>query len=123
MSAADGPHHARHDLDETIHQPVRFSIAATLYHAERVDFGFLRRHLDVTESNLSRHLAALEEAGYVLADKVFEGKRARTWLSLTATGRSAFEGHIDALNRIVAWPEQDRGENRARVLGSAPRAR
>jgi DNA-binding MarR family transcriptional regulator len=101
VSNDEGAHHPRHDLDETIHQPVRFSIVAMLYHAERADFGFLRRHVDVTESNLSRHLAALEEAGYVLMDKVFERKRARTWLSLTAAGRAAFEGHIDALNRIV----------------------
>jgi DNA-binding MarR family transcriptional regulator len=99
-------------LDETIHQPVRFSIVAMLCHAERADFGFLRRHVDVTESNLSRHLAALEEAGYVLVDKVFERKRARTWLSLTAAGRAAFEGHIDALNRIAGRP----------VAASAPRS-
>lgn len=93
--------HARHDLDETIHQPVRLSVVATLYHAQRVDFAFLRRHLDVTESNLSRHLSALEEAGYVLVDKVFERKRPRTWLSLTPSGRRAFESHLDALRRIV----------------------
>jgi len=77
------------------------SVVGTLYHAQRVAFAFLQRHLDVTESNLSRHLSALEEAGYLLIDKVFEHRRARTWLSLTPAGRTAFESHLDALRRIV----------------------
>ncbi len=74
---------------------------ATLNHAERVDFAFLREHLALGESNLSRHLSALEEAGYVRIEKVFERKRPRTWLSLTPGGREAFERHIEALRRIV----------------------
>ena len=93
---------ARLDLNELIHQPVRLSIMATLAHAERVDFAFLREHLEVGESNLSRHLTALEEAGYVLIDKVFERKRARTWLSLTPIGQQAFRAHVAALQRLVA---------------------
>lgn len=111
LSVADAAaRHARHDLDELIHQPVRFSIVATLYHAARVDFAFLREHLDLGESNLSRHLSALEEAGYVQVDKVFERKRARTWLSLTATGRTAFEGHINALRRIAGELASQEGQ-------------
>jgi len=51
--------------------------------------------------NLSRHLSALEEAGYILIEKVFEHKRPRTRLSLTPAGRTAFESHLDALRRIV----------------------
>jgi len=92
---------ARLDLDEMIHQPVRLSIVATLAHVERVDFAFLRDTLALQDSNLSRHLTALEEAGYILIDKVFERKRPRTWLSLTEVGRAAFERHVAALRRIV----------------------
>ena len=92
---------ARLDLDEMIHQPVRLSIIATLAHAERVDFAFLRDTLALGDSNLSRHLTALEEAGYVQIDKVFEGKRPRTWLGLTPRGHTAFEAHVAALRRIL----------------------
>lgn len=95
---------ARLDLDEVIHQPVRLSIVATLAHAERVDFAFLRDSLELGDSNLSRHLTALEEAGYVQIDKVFEGKRPRTWLSLTPAGCAAFAAHVAALRRIVEGP-------------------
>lgn len=99
--AGAGARHARHALDELIHQPVRLSIVATLAHAERVDFAFLRDHLALGDSNLSRHLTALEEAGYIRVEKVFERKRPRTWLSLAPAGRAAFEAHVAALRRIV----------------------
>lgn len=88
-------------LDPIIHQPVRLSIVATLAHAERVDFTFLRDTLVLADSNLSRHLSTLENAGYVQIDKLFERKRPRTWLSLTDRGRTAFQEHVEALHHIV----------------------
>ena len=95
------PLHPRHALDEAIHQPVRLSIMALLAQSERIDFAFLRDHLALGESNLSRHLSALEAIGYVVITKVFEGKRGRTWLSLSAEGRAAFENHVRVLRQIV----------------------
>lgn len=44
---------------------------------------------------------ALEQAGDVKVDKGFTGKRARTWLSLTGKGRTAFERHLSALRSIA----------------------
>ena len=93
--------HPRHALDEAIHQPVRLSILALLAQSEKVDFVFLRDHLALGDSNLSRHLSALEGLGYVVITKVFEGKRGRTWLSLSTEGRAAFENHVRVLRRIV----------------------
>jgi len=46
-------------------------------------------------------LSALEALGYVVITKVFEGKRGRTWLSLSAEGRAAFENHVRVLRQIV----------------------
>ncbi len=93
--------HPRHALDDAIHQPVRLSIMALLAQSEKIDFAFLRDHLALGESNLSRHLSALEALGYVVITKVFEGKRGRTWLSLSAEGRAAFESHVRVLHQIV----------------------
>src|SRR5690554_3289224 len=56
---------------------------------------------EVSDSLLSKHLAVLEEAGYVSVQKGFEGKRARTWLSLTDTGRKAYGNYIAALRSIT----------------------
>ena len=93
--------HPRHALDEAIHQPVRLSIMAALAQSEQIDFAFLRDTLALGESNLSRHLSALESLGYVVITKVFEGKRGRTWLALSPEGREAFEAHVRVLRRIV----------------------
>ena len=118
MTTSSNYRHARHDLNEVIHQPVRFSILAALFNAERVDFRFLEQHLDLTESNLSRHLGALEQARLISVDKVFEKKRARTWLSLTPHGRKAFEAHVDALRRIVR-SEQERSSKVRRLASTS----
>ncbi len=93
--------HPRHRLDDLIHSPVRFSIIATLAGADNAEFSFVRDTIEVSDSVLSKQVATLESAGYVKVKKGYVGKRPRTWLSLTATGRAAFERHLAALRDIA----------------------
>lgn len=93
--------HPRHALDETIHSPVRFSIVATLAATQQVEFRFVRDIVEVSDSVLSKQVTNLEKAGYVHVKKGYMGKRPRTWLSLTRTGRKAFEVHCAALRAIT----------------------
>ncbi|MCJ8014162.1 transcriptional regulator [Paenibacillus sp. KQZ6P-2] len=93
--------HFRHKLDELIHVPVRLSIMAALAPAERVDFQFLRDAIEVSDSLLSKHLSVLEAAGYVEVIKGYVGKRPRTWLAITETGRTAFKDYVEVLRSIV----------------------
>jgi DNA-binding MarR family transcriptional regulator len=93
--------HPRHDLDDVIHAPIRFSIMATLSAVDRARFSFVRDTVEITDSVLSKQVAVLEQAGYVEVKKGYVGKRPRTWLSLTATGRKAYTAHLAALNRIA----------------------
>jgi DNA-binding MarR family transcriptional regulator len=93
--------HPRHALDDLLGHPVRFSIAALLAAASKVEFSFVRDHVEVTDSMLSKQVSLLEQAGYVKVDKGFVGKRGRTWLSLTREGRRAFERHLAALRKIA----------------------
>ncbi|MEV6978358.1 transcriptional regulator [Kitasatospora sp. NPDC093806] len=94
--------HPRKSLDAVIHAPVRFSITAALAAVDEADFRTLRDAVEVTDSALSKQIALLEEAGYVKVRKAFLGKRARTWLSLTATGRTALARHVAALREIAS---------------------
>jgi DNA-binding MarR family transcriptional regulator len=94
--------HPRHELDDQLVHPVRFSITALLAAASKVEFSFVRDHVEVTDSMLSKQVSTLEQAGYVKVDKGFVGKRGRTWLSLTREGRRAFERHVAALREIAA---------------------
>ncbi len=94
--------HPRHRLSETLHQPVRFSIAAALAATESMDFGTLRDRIQVTDSALSKQLTILQAAGLIQVKKGFVGKRPRTWLSLTAAGSEAWRGHLATLQEIAS---------------------
>jgi DNA-binding MarR family transcriptional regulator len=93
--------HPRHELDDLLGHPVRFSMMALLAAADRVEFGFIRDHVEVSDSVLSKQMSALEQAGYVKVRKGFVGKRPRTWLSLTGDGRRVFARHLAALREIA----------------------
>ena len=92
------------ELNETIHQPVRLRIMATLVTLEpndEVDFIYLRDLLDVTDGNLGAHLRKLEEAGYITVNKTFVERKPRTYVSATAEGRRIFQEQVAALESIL----------------------
>ena len=93
--------HPTSELDEKVHQRVRLGVLAVLAEAERADFNYLRETLGVTDGNLSRHLAVLDEAGYVRITKGFEGRRPRTWISATKRGREAFAAEVSSLEALL----------------------
>jgi DNA-binding HxlR family transcriptional regulator len=94
--------HPRYRLDELIHAPVRLSIMSALAAADRVDFRYLRELVEVSDSLLSKHMSLLEDAGYVQVTKGYQGKRPRTWFTLTETGQAAFDVYLTALQDIIA---------------------
>lgn len=94
--------HPRHRLDELIHSPVRLSLMSALAAAESVEFRYLRDLVQISDSLLSKHVRTLEDAGYVAVRKGHEGKRPRTWLSLTPDGRAAFERYLAVLTAITS---------------------
>jgi len=92
-------------LDPIIHQPARLQIMSALCQlkdCERVDFSFLKDHLKLTDGNLGAHLATLEAKGYIAVEKTFVGRRPKTFVAVTPAGRSAFAGHVRALQSILA---------------------
>jgi len=89
-------------FDELIHAPARLAIAALMAPAEWVEFRFIRDRTESSDSALSKQLATLVNAGYVEIRKGAVAGRRATWFRLTLHGRSAFEGHVLALEQIVA---------------------
>src|SRR5262245_57455002 len=94
--------HPSRRLDPAIHQPARLGILTAAAEVDRIDFVTLRGLLDLTDGNLSRHLTTLETAGHVAIDKEFEGRRPRTYVSITPRGREALDAEIATLREIVA---------------------
>ena len=95
-------------FDELIHPSTRLSIVALLAAADWAEFAFLRDRLELSDSALSKQLSTLEEAGYVDIERPVRDRRRRVRARLTPVGRTAFDGHVAALRRIVATsdPEQ-----------------
>ena len=88
-------------FDELIHAPTRLSIVSLLATTEWAEFKFIRDDVGLSDSALSKQLTTLEEVGYVEIRKAFVGKRPRTSVRLTHSGRAAFDGHVAALQQIV----------------------
>jgi DNA-binding MarR family transcriptional regulator len=93
--------HPAPGFDELVHQPNRLAILVVLGEAGRADFSYLKRLLALTDGNLGRHLAVLEEAGLVELHKGFEGKRSRTWATITREGKSRLEKELAAMRALV----------------------
>ena len=79
------------NIDRLIHEPSRLTIMAHLYVVENADFLFLIRQTGMTWGNLSVHISKLEAAGYLKVAKEFLGKKPHTVVSLTNSGRGAFD--------------------------------
>jgi DNA-binding MarR family transcriptional regulator len=93
--------HPANGLDDVVHQRVRLGILTVAHEARQVEFGYLRESLALTAGNLSQHLSVLEKAGLVTIEKGYAGKRARTWIGLTAAGTSALRAEIAQLKLLI----------------------
>jgi DNA-binding MarR family transcriptional regulator len=97
------------DIDAVIHERVRLSIVAALAVSAELSFNELKSMLGLTDGNLSAHARTLDEAGYIVVEKSFRGRRPYTAMRLTAKGRRAFERYLGTLRQIIGRGEQDVG--------------
>jgi DNA-binding transcriptional ArsR family regulator len=88
-------------LDPLLLDPTRLSIVALLAGTEWAEFGFVRDSVKLSDSALSKRISNLSDTGYVEVRKGYVGKRPRTWLNLSATGRTALGAHIAMLQQIA----------------------
>jgi DNA-binding MarR family transcriptional regulator len=84
---------------------VRLGILAIAHEARRVEFSYLRTQLALTAGNLSKHLSVLETAGLIEVEKGYEGRRGRTWITLTDAGSAALADEIKRLKLLITQVE------------------
>ena len=99
------------DIDAVIHERVRLSIVAALAVSAELSFNELKSMLGLTDGNLSAHARTLEEAGYIVVDKTFRGRRPYTSMRLTAKGRKAFDRYLGTLRQIIDGGNRGPGES------------
>jgi DNA-binding MarR family transcriptional regulator len=88
-------------LDRVIHEKGRLAIMSMLAASPDLSFTELRDTLGMTDGNLTTHLKALQQEGYIAVAKSFQNRRPLTTCSLTAEGRKAFAGYVNLLEQIV----------------------
>ena len=93
------------DIDAVIHERVRLAIVAALAVSPQLSFNELKSMLGLTDGNLSAHSRTLEEAGYIVVEKSFKGRRPYTAMRLAPKGRKAFDRYLKMLRQII-----DRGD-------------
>ncbi|MEO7688627.1 MAG: transcriptional regulator [Sphingomonas sp.] len=88
-------------IDDVIHGRMRLGVMAYLASAEVADFNELKALLKATQGNLSIHLRKLEDAGYIMIEKSFLGRKPLTQARLTPAGRAAFVRYLAAMQQLV----------------------
>jgi DNA-binding MarR family transcriptional regulator len=105
-------------LDRIVHERARLSILTSLAtHREGLVFSELKQLCALTDGNLSRHLDVLKEAELVEIWKGYEGRRPKTLVRLTRSGRERFIAYLSELERLV------KDAQRATEGGGIPLAR
>lgn len=90
------------DLDPLLTQPKRLAALGVLANSKNTEFAFLRDVLSLSDSDLSKQMSALTEAGYITVKKTGRGRDRQTWFKITTAGRAAMHRHVTALNALVA---------------------
>lgn len=88
-------------LEPLLQAPARLQIMAVLSQAQDAEFARLREITQVSDSVLSKHLAALAEADLIALRKAALDGRQRTWARITSKGRVRFAEHVAALMQIL----------------------
>jgi DNA-binding transcriptional ArsR family regulator len=89
------------DLDRLIHDRTRLAIISALAVNESLSFNDLKAATSTSDGNLSVHARKLEEAGYVMCTKSFEGRVPRTDFQLAEAGRRALRQYLDHMEAII----------------------
>jgi DNA-binding MarR family transcriptional regulator len=88
-------------LDKAFENKIRLGAMSVLLVNSEASFNDLKELLEVTDGNLASHLKHLEKEGYISVKKSFINRKPNTVYTITETGKTAFEKHLDILEEIL----------------------
>ena len=92
-------------LDRLIHEHARLSVlTALITNNSGLSFNELKKMCQLTDGNLSRHLAILDEAGLITIFKGIEGNRSLTLCRITSEGRKRYTEYLAVLSEWSPTP-------------------
>jgi len=91
----------KRNYDKAFENVVRLRVMSILMVNEQYDFNSFKEILEVTDGNLASHLRYLENQGYIAVEKTFVGRKPQTNYSATASGKKAFQEHLNFLEQLI----------------------
>lgn len=88
-------------LHKAFENRARLGIMSVLAVNDTLDFNALKEYLDLTDGNLASHLKGLEKEEFIGVNKSFVGRKPNTSYFMTRKGKTAFEAHITALEKLI----------------------
>ena len=89
------------ELNPLLHSQLRLAVMSILMNVEEADFVYLKEKTEATAGNLSVQIEKLSNAGYIIVEKGFSGRKPRTVCRISDTGLKAFEDYVDALKTYI----------------------
>ena len=89
-------------LNPLLHSELRLALMAILSGVEEADFVFLKHQTEASAGNLSVQLDKLSEAGYIIVEKGFKGRKPCTTCRITEAGISAFKEYVESLKDYIS---------------------
>ena len=88
-------------LDQTIHERMRLGIISALAANTKLSFKELKKLLNTTDGNISVHARKLEDAGYLVCQKSFRGRKPLTEYKITKAGKAALEKYLNHMEALI----------------------
>ena len=89
------------ELDKLIHERMRLGIISALAANKSLTFNDLKSLLNTTDGNVSVHARKLEEAGYLVCEKSFNGRIPLTEYRITGEGREALTRYLNHMEALI----------------------
>lgn len=93
--------HGLEQLDALLQHRTRLG-ACVLLASNALSFSRLKHLLGETDGNLGAQMRKLEDAQYVGVKKEFQDRKPVTWYTLSDKGRDALQGHLRAMEGLIA---------------------
>lgn len=90
------------NINKAFDHRIRLGIMSVLMVNEFADFNTLKELLGATDGNIASHTKALEKQKYIKVEKSFINRKPNTRYLATDKGRTAFQEHLDALEKLLS---------------------
>ncbi len=88
-------------LDPLLHSELRLAVMSILVDVDKADFVYLKTQTGATAGNLSVQIDKLAEAGYIVVEKSFKGRKPCTTCQASEQGIAAFQAYVQALKDYI----------------------